>query len=415
MSEQSTNYVSEGGCAEVVGNRAQIRNIRNASDLIPGCQYRMTGYVRGCLTAGIVEEIVLTATAVNEFSMDVDVNTTLDNTAWRGKFDIDLNRITSLEDNRGNRVYGATGVEVDRFPWTDTGVRENIVDNADLLIDCTTAITLTNNRFENDSATDLRGCTGFMTNSTVESDAQLTLTNRTNVRVTGSVFQSRSRIIGANGDNLYLYYHTHSSEAYWIFTGRSDVRSYYSTFDSTARVYGNNANVTRQWFYYSKIGSYAHVRILSGIFQMYYSSMSSYAEYRQEAGAGTGLIYGADWTSRAYIRNYVTGTFRSQYDSIDSTGRMTVRGATVNTYYNTISSYAQKLINGATIVYASVAQSFARATYTGGTHYRNNFDTYSRITMPFNTRNVYGKGSWAQTLTAANSNKGRDYFNNNLV
>lgn len=413
----STHSGENASCEKFIGNRNQVRTERNQSRLEVGCKYAVTGYARGCLTAGIVEEIILTATSENEFAMEVDVITTIDNTSWRGKYDIDTNRITSLEDNRGNRVYGAVGTEVDRFPWTDTGVRENIVDNADVLIDCDTGITLTNNRFDSDSSTDLRGTTGFMTNSTVGSDAQLTLTNRTNVRITGSEFGSRSRITGSGGDNLYLYYHTHKSEAYWIFNNNSDVRSYYSTFNSTARVYGNAGGLTRQWFYYTNIGSYGHVRILSGTLQMYYSKIDSYAEYRQEAGAGTALIYGADWSARGYIRNYNTGQWRSYYDTLSSTGRLTING-TVNlaSYYNNINSYGRVILTDVTVFYAHLISSFSIWTSTGANHYRSTLDSYARLTTgAFLTRSVYGKGSWAQTLTAANTNKGRDYFNNNLV
>ena len=142
----------------IIGTRAQIRAFKLSGTLDTSCVYSITGYSRGCL--GSVESIMLRPTSPSSFANDVEVLTSFDDHSWTGKYDIDTNRITSLEDNRGNRVYGQNGAEVDAFPWGAANWRENLVDNAQLLSDCVPTVELHNSRFTTDSFTDLRGTTG---------------------------------------------------------------------------------------------------------------------------------------------------------------------------------------------------------------------------------------------------------------
>lgn len=409
MSSQSATNSSN---CEFVGTRTQVLALRNSGELEPGCQYIITNYSRGCL--GAVPEIVLTAMSTTRFAHDVDVLSSYDVDYWRGKYDIDTNRIYSLEDNRGNKVYGTSGTEVDEFPWGATNWNEVVVDNARLLTECTPTITLTNCRFTSDSFTDLRGTTGTMYNSSIE-DASILELDSAAVTIRSLTMSSRARIYGERATNVQIYYHQQTSEGYWLFRDRTDVRSYYSSIHSSSRVYFNGG--TRQWLYYTNINSYAHVRQFSGRLRLYYSKLDSYGELRLETGSGDFDGYGLSYSSRAYVRNYNTNLVRSYFAEVTSRGEINYRdAASIRDYYNTISSYGRLFINGtASLVYACNVNAQSIFTVTAGTHYRNQLTAYSRITTAFNTRSVYAVGAFAQTLTAGNTNTSRDHHNNTLV
>lgn len=409
MSSQSSSNSSN---CDFIGTRAEVLVLRNAGELEPGCQYVITNYSRGCL--GAVPEIVLTAASTTRFAHDVDLLSSYDTDYWRGKYDIDTNRVYSLEDNRGNKVYGITGAEVDAFPWGSTQWAEVVVDNATVLTDCAPAINVSNCRFTSDSFTDLRGTTGTMYNSTIE-DASILELDDAAVTIRSLTMSSRARILGERSTNVQIYYHEQTSEGYWIFRDRDDVRSYYSSIHSSSRVYYTGG--TRQWLYYTNINSYAHIRQFSGNLRLYYSKLDSYAELRNEAGSGDFDGYGVSYSSRAYIRNYNTNRVRTYFPEVTSRGEVNYRdGADVRDFYNTISSFGRLLISGTTtIVYAVNINAQSIFTVTAGTHYRNQLTAYSRITTAFNTRSVYAVGAFAQTLTAANSNRSRDHHNNTLV
>lgn len=409
----ATSSAGSHGCAADEGTWTQIRAIRNASQLEPGCTYTVTGYSRGCLNNDV--RIVLTASDVNAFSLDVEVHTGWDNSAWQGIYDLDLNRVHALRDNLGNEVRGNAGAEVDRFPWGNTRWTRSEITDSVVYADCaSTTLTVDRLRVVNAGIVDVRGAAGAIRYSTVPDGARVYLNGATGLTISQLSMSSRARIYGNNSSAVRMLETKMDSEAYWNFIGRDDVRSTYSSFGSTSRTYYTGG--TRQWFTYSKISSYAHVRQYNGIIQTYYMSMDSYAEIRNEAGAGTWLIYGAHYDSRGYIRNYNTAQARSYYDHVDSRGEMNYRG-TINatTYYNNVTSYGRIIVDGATVVYACRVDSQSILTLTGGNHYRNAVSGYARLTAPFNTRSVIANGSWAQTLTAANTNKMRDYVNNTLI
>lgn len=88
--------------------------------------------------------------------MDVHVQTTYDNMARDGRYDIDTNRIVELKDNRGNKISGSIGNEVDRFDWGNTRHTEVVLDNMDMYVDRGTTFRLTNLNLKSDSVLDLR-------------------------------------------------------------------------------------------------------------------------------------------------------------------------------------------------------------------------------------------------------------------
>lgn len=390
--------------------RAALRTLRNSSGLTIGCSYTITDYNRGCLGA---VEIILTATSVNEFAKEVAVNTA-DNEAWSGTYDIDGNRITSLEDNFDNYVRGAN--QVDAFPWANTRFRGNTVEeNATLTVACDSTMNVWYNTFSGNSVTTLTDATGSIYRSNIDSQSQLNLTGATGVNIQGLNMQSRARILGNGSTTVTIFYTEMNSEGYWDFRNQTNIRSYYSSIHSTARIYYTGGE--RQWLYYVNINSYGFIRQFDGAMQLYYSTISSYAELRNEVGAALWRFYASSASGRAYLRNYNTNDFYNYALNANSSGRQTTRGATaLRVHYTNITGIAQLLVDGTTtLVYGSNISSGAIFTVNGGDHYRNSFNSFSRVTTAFNTRNITTSGSFAQTLTAANTNTYRGYGQNNLI
>ena len=155
----------------------------------------------------------------------------------------------------------------------------------------------------------------------------------------------------------------------------------------------------------------------SGSFETYYSHLSSYSEIRLQLGSGQFLSYASHYSSRAIITNTQAPRVRTFFDSVSSRAEVVYNSSVAaDTYYNNINSFARLLVQGnSTLVYTNTIQAQSTFTVNGGNHFRNNFSGLSRVTTAFNTRSIYGHGSWTQTLTAANTNRGRDYFNNSLI
>lgn len=391
--------------------RSQLLALRNAGNLDMSCHYLITDTGNGCLGDVVIE---LHPVSTDRLSDNVSIHTTHDTEAWSGKYDISENQIEQLEDNRGNRVRGDTQAEVNAFPWGNANWLDNTVENALVQVECDTALQVRNTKFDKDSRTDLRGATGYLRASDIGEGAIVQF-NGSAIQVSQLTADSRARLYGNTATAVRILSTHMDSDAYWIFNGRDDVRATYVHMSSASRVYFTDG--VRQWLNNVEIGSFAHIRQFAGTLQMYYSHLSSYAEYRHEAGAGVALIYGLDMGSRGYYRNFNTAQHRSYYERLDSRGEIVVRGAVNKThYYNHIDSYGI-LTNqdAATTIYGMHISSNARFTATGGNHYRNRFGAYARVTSAFNTRNIYADGSFAQTLSAANSNTYRGFGISTLV
>jgi hypothetical protein len=108
--------------------RVALITLRNASGLSKDCDYVITDHVQGRLVAGT--QIHLQAVSANKLSENVQVNTTYDNEAWRGIYDLDRGLVIELQDNRNNIARGINGTEVSNFDWGNTAITDTTVDNA---------------------------------------------------------------------------------------------------------------------------------------------------------------------------------------------------------------------------------------------------------------------------------------------
>lgn len=112
--------------------RAALLTLRSGNALQTNCPYIITDIVQGRLVAGTT--VTMHAVSANELSEDVDVNTTYDNAAWRGRYDIDRNVVMELTDNLGNTARGYNGTEVSNFDWGNGAYNDCLVSSATLTV-----------------------------------------------------------------------------------------------------------------------------------------------------------------------------------------------------------------------------------------------------------------------------------------
>jgi len=118
-----SNYPDSGGSAcPAPMTRAALLSLRASSSLSKDCNYVITDFVQNRLVAGTT--ITLHAVSSNELSESVHVNTTYDNEAWRGLYNIDTNILFELSDNQGNTVSDSLGTNVGAFDWGNINYRD---------------------------------------------------------------------------------------------------------------------------------------------------------------------------------------------------------------------------------------------------------------------------------------------------
>ena len=170
--------------------RAALITLRNASGLVKDCDYVITDHVQGRLVAGT--EIHLQAVSANELSENVSVNTTYDNEAWAGIYDLDRALVLELHDNRGNIARGINGTEVANFDWGNTFYTDNLVDNATWTGTIGAARTVTGCEFKNGSIVTTTGQTGgSILRTIVDNTSSLTTTNA-NVSIVNMRLENQS-------------------------------------------------------------------------------------------------------------------------------------------------------------------------------------------------------------------------------
>lgn len=103
--------------------RAELLALRASAALDPACPYIITDFNAGTLGAAVIR---LAATSPDTLSLAASIETTFDNSAWEGEYDIDLDAVTSLHDHNGNHVYEAAVVLT--FPWGNAAILDNVFE-----------------------------------------------------------------------------------------------------------------------------------------------------------------------------------------------------------------------------------------------------------------------------------------------
>ena len=338
--------------------------------------------------------------------MDASVDTTLDTVDWNGVYDLDANRLTHLEDNRGNKVWGRVGTEVDNFPWSKTNWTGNTVDNHTLTMPCDGLAVVTNSKFHKAGNTNLTGAAGYIRNATYGIGAITDYRNVASLRVTGHRANSRARFY-ANGALIVTKSNsTMENDAYVTVVGAPDFTMSNSRMVSQSRIYSDGKVVRMYGFTFDSQGTARNLG--NGEIRFYYGRSGSYSELRNEVGAGDWWLYGLEANSRAYIRNYMSEFNRSYYDTYIASGRGTFRGTVaLRTYFNVMSSLSQLNVSGTcSVVYGCETHNYvSQFNPSAGTHYGTTVANGYRINTAFNTRYCHGTGRRTITMTAANSNR----------
>ena len=416
----------------VKATRTQILSLRNSSSLIPGCTYSISNYSRGCL-AGKVDCITIEAVAVNEFSMDAHVSTTIDAESWDGRYDITTNRITELNDNLGNSVSGRYGNEVDRFPWGQTSVHSNVIDNADVYIDCNTTQNINSNEWNSRAFTDLRGFAGVFEQNSVEAYGRIYMNGVTAVDFRRNQIESFAYVYFNGSSDILFRQNTFQANSYvrkfntstgrWTMynsvIGRGDIRHYRGTayntdlnIESGGRIYQRDVGtqdirntsvsdlsyvdlqaaggLTRIWRGNISSLSYFYIRaaVTAGN-RYYYSHNQNSSTYDYRSGSANVTVSNNTQTSNGYIRwDNVSGTINLSSNSLNSRAEIRLNGTsgTQNFYYNTLNSYVSRVLanntTGLNIRYNTLS-AYGQINVTGGspTVYYNDLSSLGILTL----------------------------------
>lgn len=115
------------------------------------------------------------------------------------------------------------------------------------------------------------------------------------------------------------------------------------------------------------------------------------------------------WSAQATYLYYPTFSSRGEANF-----RQTVA---LRAYYIEVGPYDAILTASGTCsyLYGIKLMTGGRFNASASTHYRVTLHTGAYINTAFPTRYVYSQGRHTTTLTATNSNRGRDYFNSSLI
>ena len=203
---------SGGATCPLPMTRAALITLRNASGLLKDCDYVITDHVQGRLVAGT--QIHLQAVSANELSESVAVNTTYDNEAWAGIYDLDRGLVLELTDNRGNVAKGFTGAEVSNFDWGNSSITNTTVESATWTSTIGSARLVSNLRvFDGANLNTLGQTGGVITNSEVRGQSTVN-TSLANVSLVNFNVSDNSNVNLASftaGSSLTNYYIKNSS------------------------------------------------------------------------------------------------------------------------------------------------------------------------------------------------------------
>jgi hypothetical protein len=153
--------------------RTALLALRSAGTLNTSCHYIINDHVQGNLVAGTT--ITLHAVAGNELSQHVHVNTTYDNEAWYGRYNIDTGLVVELRDNLGNVVVDREGTTtaVASFPWGNANVQRNEVRFSTLTAALAHAGFITDNKVLDGSTLTATGATGQISANIINNTSSL--------------------------------------------------------------------------------------------------------------------------------------------------------------------------------------------------------------------------------------------------
>lgn len=222
MAHQYWKPQTGGSTCPAPMTRAALLALRAANGLNVECVYTVTDHVQNRLVAGTT--VTLHAVSTNELAETAMVNTTYDNEAWTGVYDLDRALVLELTDNRGNVAKGFNGTEVANFDWGNAAYTGCRVENAAWTVTYGNAAVMTQVSVLTGASLNTLNFVGTIQNSVVQTSSVVTLSS-------------------ANGSWRHLEWRNGGSFNASGYTGGSD--SYYSEFDGcTFNISGTTGAVT---------------------------------------------------------------------------------------------------------------------------------------------------------------------------
>lgn len=173
--------------------RAALLSLRASSALSINCAYQITDHVQGRLVAGTT--ITIHAVAANELSETAFVNTTYDNEAWSGRYDLDAGLVLELADNRNNRVIGSAAVSA--FDWGNTAYSDCTVEHSTWVVTIGSTRPMQRVRLLDGSTLNTSGMTGgFMVNVEISKQSSVNVSNG-NLAIQNSTITDQSTLTAA--------------------------------------------------------------------------------------------------------------------------------------------------------------------------------------------------------------------------
>ena len=203
--EYRPDYMGAAVTCPAPMTRAALITLRNSGGLVKDCDYVITDHIQGRLIAGT--QIHLQAVSATELSENVSVNTTYDNEAWLGIYDLDRGLVLELNDNRMNIARGINGTEVSNFDWGNANITDTTVDSSTWTSTIGSPRIVNNLTVEDGSTLNTTGwASGSIQRVRISSNGGVTMTNAS-VSLTGFTVNKSSVNLGAytGGSNLINY------------------------------------------------------------------------------------------------------------------------------------------------------------------------------------------------------------------
>lgn len=137
----SIPFQSQGGGGNCIieVTTSELNTLIENEELTTGCTYVVTDHVQNRLLAGT--RIILQAVSDAEVTTECTVLTSYDTRPWRGIYDVTTNKLLQLSDNQGNTCKQYPNNEeppstcVDDFDWGNPYITNCLIDNSSWLVD----------------------------------------------------------------------------------------------------------------------------------------------------------------------------------------------------------------------------------------------------------------------------------------
>lgn len=370
------------------------------NDLQIGCTYVITDHTQGRVSQNGAARIYLTALSDDQLTTACSVITTYDTEAWRGVYDLASNTLVELEDNQGNvcRQYQdqyTSLTPVDNFDWGNPSYISCLVDNATWTVDY--------------------GLVGDIYRVKVTDRAVFNLTGWTGDYLYNVEISGFADVNFSNGDMEAEEFYATNGAGVECFNTNPDNFLYYTTVDSSFIT--ASASTSSLYMEGCSLQGYSGVyHRVAGDLNLFAVNLSAFGEFRIGGDGPSGV-------------GSVTNVYAENAELTGSKNGVSMRGSSVNiigTNIAVIDLTRIEVTSGASIkidtatsdisVQDTSVEAFGLLNLTtAGTIAKTKVSQGELANAGFNLSSVYLNGNVTKTCTANNTDKGKDYFNDNIV